>query len=142
MNLSNLPKTWMHHVSNEKVQQVQIEVDLQIADRLIHSGNAATYYADLRQSFLECYKKDEDFQMTVLGLETATWRLRGRSRFKYEVHLQKARQRIGGILMQWHGRLGLPEASSGLRNQAFGEYLERELQVTPDAAPLSGESHW
>ena len=40
--------------------------------------------------------------------------------------------------MQWHGRLGLPPAS----NQAFGEYLERELQVTPDAAPFSGESHW
>ena len=89
MNLINLPKTWMHHVSNEKVQQVQIEVDLQIEDRLIQSGNATTSYADLRQSFLECYKKDEDFQMTVLGLETATWRLRGRSRFKYEVHLQK-----------------------------------------------------
>ena len=40
--------------------------------------------------------------------------------------------------MQWHGRLGLPPAS----NQAFGEYLERKLQVTPDAAPFSGESHW
>ena len=62
--------------------------------------------------------------MTVLGLETATWatwRLRGRSRFQYEVHLQKARQRIGGILMQWHGRLGLqvPPAS----NQAFVDRL-------------------
>ena len=79
-------KTWTHYVSNEKVQQVQIEVDLQAADRLIQSGNATTYYADLRQSFLECYKKDGDFQMTVLGLETATWRLQVRSRFKYEVH--------------------------------------------------------
>ena len=59
MNLSDLPKTWTHYVSNEKVQQVQIEVDLQIAERLIQSGNATTYYADLRQSFLECYKKDE-----------------------------------------------------------------------------------
>ena len=76
--------------------------------------------------------------MTVLGLETATWRLLGQSRFKYELHLQKARQRIGGILMQWHGRLGLPPAS----NQAFGEYLGRELQLTQDAAPFSGESHW
>ena len=26
-----------------------------------------------RQSFLECYKKDEYFQISVLGLETATW---------------------------------------------------------------------
>ena len=42
--------------------------------------------------------------------------------------------------MQWHGRLGLqvPPASK----QAFTEYLEKELQVTPDAAPFSGESHW
>ena len=51
MNLSDLQKTWMHHVSNEKVQQVQIEVDLQIADRLIQLRYATTYYADLRQSF-------------------------------------------------------------------------------------------
>ena len=110
-----------------------IEVDLQIADRLIHSGNATTYYADLRQTFLECYKKDEYFQISVLGLDTATWRLRGRSRIQHEVHFQKARQRIGGILMQWHGRLVLPPAS----NQAFTEYLQKELQVTPDAAPFS-----
>ena len=40
--------------------------------------------------------------------------------------------------MQWHSRLGLPPAS----NQEFGKDLEKELQVTPDAAPFSGESHW
>ena len=89
MNLGDLPKTWTHHVSNEKVPQVQIKVDLQIADRVFQSTrrNATTYYADLRQSFLECYKEDEYFQIS--GLETATWLLRGRSRFKHEVHLQK-----------------------------------------------------
>ena len=38
MNLSDLPKTWTHYVSNEKVQQVQIEVDLQIEDRLIQGS--------------------------------------------------------------------------------------------------------
>ena len=41
-------------------------------------------------------------------------------------------------LMQWHGRLVLPPAS----NQAFTEYLQKELQVTQDAAPFSGESLW
>ena len=71
MNLSDLPKTWTHHVSNEKVQQVQIEVNLKIADRLIQSGNATTYYADLTQSFLECYKKDEYFQILVLDSDVA-----------------------------------------------------------------------
>ena len=50
MNLGDLPKTWTHYVSNEKVQQVQIEDDLQIADSLIQSGNATTYYTDLRQA--------------------------------------------------------------------------------------------
>ena len=138
LKLSELSDSWKHYLSNEKVQQVQIEVDLRIADRLIQSGNATTYYADLRQSFLDSYKKEKYFQFSVLGLDTATWRLQGRSSFKCEVHLRSARKRIREILMKWHGRLGLPQASS----QEFGIYLEKELHVMPDAAPFSGESHW
>ena len=137
LKLSELSKSWRHYLSNEKVQQVQIQVDLQIADRLIQLGNSTTYYADLRQSFLESYKKDEYFQISVLGLDTATWRLRGRSRFKHEVHLRNARLRIRELLIKWHGRLGLPPTA----NQEFSRYLEKELHVTPDAEPFSGEPH-
>ena len=76
--------------------------------------------------------------MTVQGLGTAVWRLNGRAKMTGEFRLRSARRRVRGILMQWHGRLGLPPAS----NQEFGKYLEKELHVTPDAAPFSGESHW
>ena len=76
--------------------------------------------------------------MSVEGLATRMSRFRGRARLKQEVHLRSARKRVIDILMQWHGRLGLSPAS----NQAFLEYLEEELQVTPDATPFSGESHW
>ena len=89
LKLSELSDSWKHYLSNEKVQQVQMEVDLRTADRLIQSGNATTYYADLRQSFLDSYKK-EKIQFSVLGLDTATWRLQGRSSFKCEVHLRSA----------------------------------------------------
>ena len=34
-----------------------------------------------------------------------------------------------------------PWPTSGLKSR-IREYLEKELQVTPDAAPFSGESHW
>ena len=84
--------------------------------------------------------------MTVLGFGTAVWRLNGRAKMTGEVRLRSARRRVSGILMQWYGRLGLPPAS----NQEFGKYLEKELQVTPDAEGatsdagrlFSGESHW
>ena len=76
--------------------------------------------------------------MTVQGLGTAVWRLNGRAKMTGEFRLRSARRRVRGILMQWHGRLGLPPAS----NQEFRKYLEKEQQVTPDAAPFSGESHW
>ena len=91
LKLSELSDSWKHYLSNEKVQQVQIEVDLRIADRLIQSGNATTYYADLRQSFLGSYKKEQYFQFSVLRLDTAMWRLQGRSSFKCEVHLRRCR---------------------------------------------------
>ena len=85
LKLSELSKTWKHYLSHEKVQQV---IDLQIADRLIQSRNATTYYADLRllvrQLFLESYKKEQYFRISVLGLDTATWRLQGRYSFKCE----------------------------------------------------------
>ena len=75
----------MHHVSNEKVQQVRLNMKF---------------------------------------------------KSEHEVHLQKARQRIGGILMQWHCRLGLSPAS----NQEFGKYLEKLMQVTLYASLDSAES--
>ena len=76
--------------------------------------------------------------MTVQGHRTTVWRLKGRAKMGAEVRLRSARQRVRDILMKCHGRLGLPPAS----NQEFRKYLEKELQVTPDAAPFSGESHW
>ena len=68
LKLSELSNSWKHYLSHEKVQQVQIEVDLRIADRLIQSGNATTYYADLRQSFLEGYKKENIFNFQLWAL--------------------------------------------------------------------------
>ena len=62
LKLSELSNSWKYYLSNEKVQQVEIEVDLQIADRPIQLGNATTYYTDLRQSFLKSHKKEEYFQ--------------------------------------------------------------------------------
>ena len=68
-------------------------------------------YADLRKSFLESYKKDLVFHMTVQGHGTTVWRLKGRAKMAAKVRLRSARQRVRGILMKCHGRLSLPPAS-------------------------------
>ena len=110
-----------HCPSNNPIQQIKIDIALE----------ATANYELLRQSFLESYSKDPYFQMTVQGLGTAVWRLNGRA--KMGGSPQICSTTCQRILMKCHGRLGLPPAS----NQEFGKYLEKELQVTPDAAPFS-----
>ena len=96
------------------------------------------FYADLRLSFLESYKKDQYFQMSVQGLGTGTWQMRGRAMPKAPVHLRNARQRVRDILINCHRRLALNPAM----DQAFGKYLETKLRVTSVEEPFSGSTHW
>ena len=102
------------------------------------TATSRKFYAEVRQSFLASFKKDQNLQMTVQGLGTQTWLLQGRVRLIQEVHLRNLRKPVRKILLKCQNSLGLPPAS----NQEFGKYLEKELHVTPDEAPFSGESHW
>ena len=120
--------------SKNNVQQAEIRLALRIPEY----SNVPKFYADVRQLFLESLKKDQNFQMTVQGLETQAWLLQGRVRLNQEVHLRNLRKRVRKILLKCHDSLGLPPAS----NQEFGKCVEKELQVTPDTAPFSGDSHW
>ena len=120
--------------SKQTVQQAQICFTLHPSEL----SNAQKLYSGLRHWFLESFNKDRNFQMSVDGLEKETWLFRGRVRLRNEVHLRNARTRVRKILLKCHASLGLSPAS----NQEFGKYLEKELQVTLDAAPFSGESHW
>ena len=99
--------------------------------------NAAAYYADLEQKFLEYYKDALFFQMSVQGVRTATWWLQGSVRLKEDVLLKNARSRVRKILLDCHSRHVLDTEL----NTKFGDYLASELKVTSDAEQLSGNSH-
>jgi hypothetical protein len=109
----------------QKVSQIKIEVSLHVPD----GCNAAAFYADMEQTFLESYSQDHFFQMSVQGVRTATWRLQGSVRMKEDVPLRNARLRVRKILLSCHSRHVL---DTGL-NTKFGDYLASELTVTADA---------
>ena len=121
--------------SDEKVSQIWIQVPLPVPD----GCNSAAYFADLKQTFLQSYDEDIFFQMSVQGIGTPTWWLRGNVRLKERVHLKSTRKRVKRIMVSsCHSRHVLdPDL-----NTKFGDYLARELKVTSDTEQLSGESHW
>jgi len=118
---------------DEKVSQIKIQVPLPVPDGF----NSAAYFADLKQIFLESYDEDLFFQMSVQGVGSHTWWLRGNVRLKERVHLKSARKRVKRILVSCHSRHILdPDL-----NTKFGDYLASKLKVTSDAEQLSGTSH-
>ena len=121
--------------SDEKVSQIRIQVPLPVPD----GCNSAAYFADLKQTFLQSYDEDIFFQMSMQGIGTPTWWLRGNVRLKERVHLKSTRKRVKRIMVSsCHSRHVLdPDL-----NTKFGDYLARELKVTSDTEQLSGESHW
>ena len=117
--------------SDEKVSQIRIQVPLPVPD----GCNSAAYFADLKQTFLQSYDEDIFFQMSVQGIGTPTWWLRGNVRLKERVHLKSTRKRVKRIMVSCHSRYVLdPDL-----NTKFGDYLARELKVTSDTEQLSGE---
>ena len=120
--------------NNQKVQQIKIQAKLHVPN----GCNTAAYYADMEQTFLEFYRQDLFFQMSVQGAETATWWLQGSVRMKEDMVLRNARSRVRKILLSCHSRHVLDTAL----NTKFGDYLASELKVTADAEQLSGKSHW
>ena len=120
--------------NNQKVQQIKIQAKLHVPN----GCNTAAYYADMEQTFLEFYRQDLFFQMSVQGAEIATWWLQGSVRMKEDMVLRNARSRVRKILLSCHSRHVL---DTGL-NTKFGDYLASELKVTADAEQLSGKSHW
>ena len=115
------------------MQQVLMQLDMRVPTGL----DCTAYHEDLRRSFLASYKKDQWFQMSVQGLGTATWRLRGRVMLATKVKVKSVRRRIRDILMKCHERLALPDPA----NHVFGKHLEAALDVKPDNDPFSGDRH-
>jgi hypothetical protein len=65
---------------------------------------AAAYYANMKQTvltFLESYWQEQFFQISVQGVETATWWFQESVtlRMKNDVHLRNARARLRKILL-------------------------------------------
>ena len=111
--------------NNQKVQQIKIQAKLHVPN----GCNTAAYYADMEQTFLEFYRQDLFFQMSVQGAETATWWLQGSVRMKEDMVLRNERSRVRKILLSCHSRHVL---DTGL-NTKFRDYLASELKVTADS---------
>jgi hypothetical protein len=91
----------------QKVSQIKIKVSLHF-----HDGcNAAAFYADMEQTFLESYSQDHFFQISVQGVRTATWRLQGSLRMKEDVLLRNARLRVRNANRHSFGQWPTPWSS-------------------------------
>ena len=112
---------------------------MQIVLRVPANCDSVLYHEDIRDSFLESYKKENNFQMSMQGLGTGTWLLDGRVKFKKAQRLRTARERIRGILLKCHNRLGFSDAA----NQAFSEYLGQTANLTAkkDCEPFAEGGH-
>ena len=122
-------------VSHEDLEQIRIQVILPVPA----GCDSTKFYADVKESFLKSYKNENKFEISLQGLGTETWRLDGRVMFTKPCKQRNARERIKGILMKCHKRLGLSDAA----NQAFNQHWAQtaNLNVKKDTAPFAGESH-
>ena len=122
-------------VSHENLEQIRIQVILPVPA----GCDSTKFYADVKESFFKSYKNENKFQISLQGLGTETWLLEGRVKFTNQCKLKNARERIKGILLKCHKRLGFSDAT----NQAFIQHLGQtaNLNVKKDTEPFAGESH-
>jgi len=88
---------------------------------------------------MTAYNNEQQFQKSLQGLGTDTWRLEGRVKLNKPCKLRNARTRIKSVLMDWNDGLDPPPNEI----HAFNAHLAKCLDLKPDAAPFTaaGDTH-
>jgi len=125
-NRSDSENSWDQH---HYVQQIRVKLDMK--------APALWHHSRLGILFVETYKKEPRYQITVNLVGTDRFCLEGRVRFNKECKLRNARKRFKRVLMECQEDLVLSSAET----KAFSDYLSRPdvLSVIPDDEPFSGE---